>query len=188
MKKIIYIAIILSAMATFLITSCATAPKTTPLSNTIDSVHNGSSFTISYTDSNGVYWVYSSKAVSFGGLPVVSMTASVVQVDTAHDMIAINVSSPYSVGGITVVNFNLLDNGMGGTGTGTFAFASPSSFGKSQSEFGQVNPYIVFSDSSGTATITHNGSDYIEGTFTTNIYFNGYAGTYYATGDFTIYH
>lgn len=188
MKQLIYLSILLIVVVTCLSTSCTTAPAITPLPSNTDSSHKGSNFSISYTDSNGIYWTYASKDVSHGSEPVVQITTSVLKPDSVNYMLAINLVSPYSVYGISVVNFYLRDNGTRGTGIGTYSFASPSMYDNILSEFGQVYPPIVFSDSVGTATITHNGADYIEGTFATTIYFRNSPGSYAATGSFTIYH
>ena len=71
-----------------------------------------------------------------------------------------------------------------GTGTGTYQFSTSLA---GATVINQYTPSVVsYTDTSGTANITHNGSDYTEGTFTTTL--NGSGFSYPATGSFKIYH
>lgn len=67
-----------------------------------------------------------------------------------------------------------------GSGTGTYSFTNTSG-----TNINQSSPSITYLDSAGTMNITHNGSDYIQGTISTTFYHG--TDTYPVTGSFKIF-
>jgi ATP-dependent Zn protease len=67
-----------------------------------------------------------------------------------------------------------------GSGTGTYSFTNTAGTNVNQS-----SPSITYLDSTGTMNITHNGTDYIQGTIGTTFYHG--TDTYPVTGSFKIY-
>lgn len=67
-----------------------------------------------------------------------------------------------------------------GSGTGMYSFTNTAGTNVNQS-----SPSITYLDSTGTMNITHNGTDYIQGTISTTFYHG--TDTYPVTGSFKIY-
>ncbi len=182
MKKMkITAAILFCSIVTILTVNC-TKPPSAPAGVYTDSVFNGSYFTIGYNDSSGDTISYYSKDVLYGDQHLARIGCSILNIDTVHSVMYINVHSANNLYGVPVTDFYILCNGVD---TGYFPFTSINSYSKVYSEFGQTNPDITFSDSVGSAHITYNGTDYVQATFTTTLYTS--ALTYNAAGFFKIY-
>jgi hypothetical protein len=137
---------------------------------TSDTTFNGSYFKIAY---NGR--LYNVKGAVVNTTTYASISSSVPATGT----LLITIQTIGGVYGLAPSYVNLV-----GTGTGTYQF-SPTLAGSTV--INQYTPTVViYIDTSGTANITHNGSDYIEGTFSTTL--NGSGFSYPATGSFKVYH
>ena len=174
------IAILLSCIIIVFTNACTSLVKVPNPIHT-DSTYNGNYFEISYKDIDSNYLTYHSQAVNYGSKFMVRMGCSVDSIDSLHSALHLNVYSPYALYGLPSVDLFLLGNV---ADTGVFPFSAPMSYEKKLSEVGQTNPEIVFTDTSGSAHITYNGTDYVEGTFKTTLYTSTLS--YYATGSFRI--
>ena len=171
--------IIAVSLLTFI--SCTKKTSTSPSSSSGDSTFNGSYFQLSV---NGNSYYVKDVAVGSAHLVVLTATNGTVALNSGSNspMLTITVQDDFNLYGLTGSSylFSL------GTGTGTYQIPGPSIItAGAGSVFAQYNPLVAYSDTSGTVSISHNGSDYILGTFTTTLWTSGF--TYPATGSFKIY-
>jgi len=157
MKHTIIIAV---SLLTITVLSCTKKSGSSSTSST-DTTFSGSYFQISY---NGRY--FNVKGASLNGGPVTSVT------EVSSNTILVDGVALYGISGtLEATSLNVGSNNIPASGISSFT---------------QASPYNSFLDSSGTVSVTHNGTDYVQGTFTTTLYANGF--TYPATGSFKVYH
>ncbi len=164
-----FIIILIAAIAILTVSSCSSGgSSSTSTIVTPDTTFNGSYFDISY---NGK--TFHSKDAVVGSKHLVLVTGSATGNTLGVTVNSIEGSGLY---GLTIVQFSTYD-----TGTG-YKFGAMGT----QSILQQWSPATQFSTNTGSATITHNGTDYLQATFTTTLIASGQS--YPATGSFKIVH
>src|ERR1019366_4010310 len=106
-KKKIGIVILFCGIVTLLTTAC-TQKGGAPLYANTDSVFNGSFLQISYYDTSNNLISYYSKDVVVAKTHLVAMTCLVNKIDSLHDVVSINIHSPYSLYEVPAVDFYIL--------------------------------------------------------------------------------
>lgn len=176
MNKIIIAVCLLSLGAC---TKSTTSNSTAATNN--DTTFNGSYLKVSV---NGKNFYEKDAQVGSNHVVMVTSTSSSFMLEDGSTTTRIIITNldPYGVYGLgaTPQSTTLYCYG---NGTGTFPMYVR---GGVPSTVFQANPAIAYQDSTGTMVVTHNGSDYLEGTFTANLYYSGF--TYPATGSFKIVH
>jgi hypothetical protein len=162
MKKVLTIIACLLSMA-----ACTPIPGTPPAPASKDSVFSGSYFSIQFDSA-----AMTSQDVTWGGRQIVSVSALRDSIDTAHRHILIKVRSNYGVYNIHWADIDLIAKKVRvpSDTVDTFFFTSMGSWYKRQSVIGLYSPGVEYTDSFGTAYLSHNDSDFIEGHFNTVLY------------------
>lgn len=184
MKKL---TITLTAGAMLALAACKKSTSTTTTSTTTtsstDTTFNGSYFQVSV---NGKNFKEKDAQVSNSYGHLVTISSSLMdwaqQNGSTTKRIMITVFDPYAVYGLggNPAAFSVFAYG---NGTGSFPMFVK---GATPSWIYQANPATTYYDTTGTMNISHNGSDYLEGTFSANLYSSG--SIYPATGSFKIFH
>jgi hypothetical protein len=165
MKQLMIIAISLLTLA-----ACTKKSSSTSSTSSSDTTFNGSYFQITYNSRS-----YNVKNAVVNSITYASVTSTV----PVAGQLLVTIVTLGGAYGLASSHVNLL-----GTGTGTYQFSTSILSG---TLINQYSPSVVsYTDTSGTANVTHNGSDYTEGTFITTL--NGSGFSYPATGSFKIYH
>lgn len=161
MKRLVTIALIL------LVLSGCSKSSSSSASSTSDTTFNGSYINLTY----------SGKTVTVKGLSIPKLAYTTAMSSTLYTgFYQIAGSDPWNIYGLKLASLEVQYTG---TGTGTFPVykTSVSSFEVS----GQF-----YSDTAGTVSITHSGTDYLEGSYSITLY--GTGTPIPATGNFKIVH
>ena len=175
MKKLIIVLSLLVA-----INSCTTSGSGTSVTPTNDSTFNGNY--VQLTIGSKSFYEKDVKVSQSGQLVTVAAVDNpnaLLTGGTHVNMISITVDDPSGIYGLSSCFLYAV-----GTGTGTYQITNGYTTGGGLNVITQRSPVVAYDDTSGTMNITHNGSDYIQGTINTTLYANG--STYPTTGSFKI--
>lgn len=164
-------------IAVSLLTLAACTKKSTSSTSTSsDTTFNGSYFQISYNSKS-----FNCKDAVVGNQHLNMLLTNSVQWSSGSTGTILQIALATGISGISTTTLYFAGNGT----TGSYTQSNIAGSGYS-SVLLQTNPATEFTDTSGTASITHIGSDYVQGTF--NITLNTSGFSYPATGSFKIYH
>jgi len=168
MRKLLFIALCLLSLA-----SCTKKSSTTGSSGTVsgtsgDTTFDGNYFNLSYGSKN-----VSAKGLTFSKPFYYATAFSTYLMPEYYQIVVVN---DLGIGGLSKVSVLFRYNG---TGTGSFPLYSNT---PAYTNF--LSNGITYFDSTGSVTISHNGTDYLQGTFSGNLYGSGL--NIPATGSFKI--
>lgn len=157
--------------------SCTKKKTTVPAGTTTsDTTFNGSYLDVSYNSKS-----FNCKDAVVGSVHYNMLMFTSTTLTASPNGTVIGLFLTTGISGISQTTIYFAGSGS----TGTYTQSNFPAAGYTSSLL-QTNPSVLYNDTVGTANITYNGSDYVQGSFNVTLYANG--SSYPATGNFKIYH